>query len=231
VDGYDHASAATVPRLWEYGCAKPGFHQSQSDRAHSNPRDLREFLKEINQVKPAFICTVPTLLNGIMNHAMAREGKVDFTSIKLCFSGAAPLMAETKKRFEELTGGVIVEGYSLTEAQMPSSQTPSGPEENGSWECPYPMSHRHTQLGRRNHTSSDGRGGEIVISAPQLMQGYWQKPDETSDMLRTNDRGERRLYTGDLGYLRRDGYLFHRRSQERDLIRPAASRCGRADER
>ncbi|HST08231.1 MAG TPA: AMP-binding protein, partial [Gemmatimonadaceae bacterium] len=62
--------------------------------------------------RPAFICTVPTLLNGIMNHPMARQGKVDFSTIKLCFSGAAPLMAETKKRFEELTGGVIVEDRS-----------------------------------------------------------------------------------------------------------------------
>src|SRR4029079_13113627 len=83
-----------------------------------NPRELRDVLKEIMDVKPAFICTVPTLLNGIMNHSLARQGKVDFSYIKLCFSGAAALMAETKKRFEELTGGVIVEGYSLTEAQM-----------------------------------------------------------------------------------------------------------------
>ncbi|HUQ98739.1 MAG TPA: AMP-binding protein, partial [Gemmatimonadaceae bacterium] len=83
-----------------------------------NPRELRDVLNEIRDVKPAFICTVPTLLNGIMNHSLAREGKIDFSSIKLCFSGAAALMAETKKRFEDLTGGVIVEGYSLTEAQM-----------------------------------------------------------------------------------------------------------------
>jgi len=83
-----------------------------------NPREIRDVLKEIMDVKPAFICTVPTLLNGIMNHPMTRAGKVDFTSIKLCFSGGSALMAETKKRFEELIGGVIVEGYSLTEGQM-----------------------------------------------------------------------------------------------------------------
>jgi long-chain acyl-CoA synthetase len=70
-----------------------------------NPREIRDVLKEIMDVKPAFICTVPTLLNGIMNHPMTRAGKVDFTSIKLCFSGGSALMAETKKRFEELIGG------------------------------------------------------------------------------------------------------------------------------
>ncbi|MBC7771252.1 MAG: AMP-binding protein, partial [Pyrinomonadaceae bacterium] len=104
-----------------------------------NPREIRDVLKEIADVRPAFICTVPTLLNGIMNHPMAREGKVDFSSIKLCFSGAAALMAETKKRFEELTGGVIVEGYSLTEAQMAVVANPvRGEKKIGSVGMPLP---------------------------------------------------------------------------------------------
>lgn len=175
-----------------------------------NPRDLRDVLKEINEVKPAFICTVPTLLNGIMNHAMAREGKVDFRSIKLCFSGAAPLMAETKKRFEELTGGVIVEGYSLTEAQMAVVANPVlGKKKLGSVGMPLPDIRIEILDSDDGQTPvSQGEVGEIVMSAPQLMRGYWQRPDETREMLRTDERGERRLYTGDLGYLDEDGYLF-----------------------
>jgi long-chain acyl-CoA synthetase len=175
-----------------------------------NPRDLRDVLKEINEVKPAFICTVPTLLNGIMNHAMAREGKVDFRSIKLCFSGAAPLMAETKKRFEELTGGVIVEGYSLTEAQMAVVANPVlGKKKLGSVGMPLPDIRIEILDSDDGQTPvPQGEVGEIVMSAPQLMRGYWQRPDETREMLRTNERGERRLYTGDLGYLDEDGYLF-----------------------
>jgi len=185
-----------------------------------NPRDLRDFLKEIANVKPAFICTVPTLLNGIMNHAMAREGKVDFSSIKLCFSGAAPLMAETKKRFEELTGGVIVEGYSLTEAQMAVIANPVvGEKKLGSVGMPLPDVHVSIVDAEDGRTPVPaGEIGEIVISAPQLMRGYWQKPDETREMLRTNDRGERRLYTGDLGYLDEDGYLFIV-DRKKDLIK------------
>jgi long-chain acyl-CoA synthetase len=185
-----------------------------------NPRDFGDLLKEINQIKPAFICTVPTLLNGIMNHAMAREGKVDFTSIKLCFSGAAPLMAETKKRFEDLTGGVIVEGYSLTEAQMAVVANPAqGEKKIGSVGMPLPDVHVEILDSNDGFTPiASGEVGEIVISAPQLMRGYWQKPDETNEMLRTNDRGERRLYTGDLGYLDEDGYLFIV-DRKKDLIK------------
>jgi len=185
-----------------------------------NPRDLRDVLKEINEIKPAFICTVPTLLQGIMNHAMAREGKVDFSSIKLCFSGAAPLMAETKKRFEELTGGVIVEGYSLTEAQMAVIANPvRGTNKIGSVGMPLP------DVDVRIVDSEDGitpvpqgEVGEMVIRAPQLMQGYWQKPEETNEMIRTNALGERLLYTGDLGYLDEDGYVFIV-DRKKDLIK------------
>lgn len=183
-----------------------------------NPRDLREFLKDIMTVKPAFICTVPTLLNGIMNHPMARQGKVDFSSIKLCFSGAAPLMAETKKRFEELTGGVIVEGYSLTEAQMAVIANPvRGEKKLGSVGMPLPDVHVHI-LDDDGATVPVGQVGEIVIHAPQVMQGYWDQPEQTSEMLRTNPAGERLLYTGDLGYMDNDGYVFIV-DRKKDLIK------------
>jgi long-chain acyl-CoA synthetase len=185
-----------------------------------NPREIRDVLKEIIDVKPAFICTIPTLLNGIMNHPMAREGKVDFSSIKLCFSGAAALMAETKKRFEELTGGVIVEGYSLTEAQMAVIANPvRGEKKIGSVGMPLPDVHV-TILDAEDGITPLPRGevGEMVLRAPQLMQGYWRRPDETSDMLRINDRGERLLFTGDLGYIDEDGYVFIV-DRKKDLIK------------
>ena len=185
-----------------------------------NPRELRDVLKEIMDVRPAFICTVPTLLNGIMNHPLARAGKVDFSSIKLCFSGAAALMDETKKRFEALTGGVIVEGYSLTEAQMAVMANPvRGEKKNGSVGMPLPDVHVRIVDSDDGITPIPTREvGEIVIRAPQLMQGYWQKPEETSAMLRTDDLGERVLYTGDLGYLDEDGYLFIV-DRKKDLIK------------
>jgi long-chain acyl-CoA synthetase len=185
-----------------------------------NPREIRDLLKEINAVKPSFICTVPTLLNGIMNHPMAREGKVDFSSIKLCFSGAAALMAETRKRFEDLTGGVIVEGYSLTEAQMAVIANPvRGEKKLGSVGMPLPDVHVSIVDAEDGTTPvPQGEVGEIVVRAPQLMQGYWQKPEETKEMIRNDARGERLLYTGDLGYLDEDGYVFIV-DRKKDLIK------------
>lgn len=185
-----------------------------------NPRELRDVLEEINTVRPAFICAVPTLLNGLLSHSMTRSGKVDWGSIKLCFSGAAALMADTKLRFEELTGGVIVEGYSLTEAQMAVVANPVlGTKKIGSVGMPLPdveilivdSDDGITRL-------PQGGFGEIVVRAPQIMQGYWQRPEETLEMIRQDDSGNRLLYTGDLGYIDHDGYLFIV-DRKKDLIK------------
>jgi long-chain acyl-CoA synthetase len=175
-----------------------------------NPRELRDVLHDINAVKPSFICAIPTLLNGIMNHSMTREGKVDFSSIKLTFSGAAALMAETKRRWEEMTRGVIVEGYSLTEAQMAVVANPVvGEKKVGSVGMPLPdVEVRIIDAEDGRTLMPQGEVGEIVIRAPQLMPGYWNNAEETKEMLRTGPDGERLLYTGDLGYLDGDGYLF-----------------------
>src|SRR5437762_3439925 len=186
-----------------------------------NPRDIRDLLHEIKEVKPAFICTVPTLLNGIMNHPIARAGRIDFSSIKLCFSGAAALMGETRKRFEVLTGGVIVEGYSLTEAQMAVVANPvRGEKKTGSIGMPLPDVHVRIVDSQDGNTPMPvGQVGEIVISAPQLMTGYWNRPKETQEMLRTDERGQRALYTGDLGYMDEDGYIFIV-DRKKDQIKP-----------
>lgn len=185
-----------------------------------NPRELREVLLEINSVKPAFICAVPTLLNAIMNHPLARDGKVDFSSIKLCFCGAAALLAETKKRFEDLTGGVVMEGYSLTEAQMAVIANPViGEKKLGSVGMPLPDVEVRIVDAENGQTDlPQGETGEVVIKAPQLMIGYWQRPEETMEMLRDGENGDRLLFTGDLGYLDEDGYLFIV-DRKKDLIK------------
>ncbi len=186
----------------------------------ANPRELRDVLKEIESVRPAFLVAVPTLLSGIMAHPLTRKGKIDFSSIKLCFCGAAALMAETKKRFEEMTGGVIVEGYSLTEAQMAVLANPvRGEKKIGSVGMPLPdVEVRILDAEDGSTRLPDGEVGEIVIRAPQLMLGYWQRPEESAEMLRTNDAGERLLYTGDLGYIDPDGYVFIV-DRKKDLIK------------
>ncbi len=83
-----------------------------------NPRDLADVLKTIHSVKPAFMMGVPTLFQAMLNNPDVQKGRIDFSSIKVSFSGAAALMAATKQQFESLTGGRIIEGYSLTEGMM-----------------------------------------------------------------------------------------------------------------
>jgi long-chain acyl-CoA synthetase len=106
-----------------------------------NPRDIDDLLKTIRQTRPAFFNGVPTLYTAILNHRDVRAGKVDLSSIKLCFSGSAALMAETKREFERLTGARIVEGYSLTEGMMACCVNPvRGTTSSGRLACRCPTS-------------------------------------------------------------------------------------------
>lgn len=174
-----------------------------------NPRDLKDVLHAIQQVRPTFFCGVPTLFNAILNHPDVRAGKVDFTSIKICFSGAAALLAETKRRFEEITGGRIVEGYSLTEAFLAVCLNPAqGTNKIGSVGMPVPDVVVRIVEPDSGRELPPGEVGEILMRAPQLMVGYWNNPAETEIALRRHGEGGRWLHTGDLGYLDDDGYLF-----------------------
>ena len=188
-----------------------------------NPRDLADMVATIRRVKPAFFTGVPTLYVGLLNQPDVLAGKVDFKSIKLCVSGASALLAETKQRFETLTGGRIVEGYSLTEAMMALCVNPvAGANKAGSVGMPLPdVQVQIVDAGEGTRPMPTGEVGEITIAAPQLMAGYWHRPDETSLALREeSDDGETRrwLYTGDLGFLDPDGYLFIV-DRKKDLIK------------
>jgi long-chain acyl-CoA synthetase len=185
-----------------------------------NPRDIADMLRDFNRVKPAFTCAVPTLLNGIMNHPLVQAGKIDFSSLKLCFSGAAALMAETRKRFEEITGCVIVEGYSLTEAQMAVIANPvRGARKVGSVGMPLPdVDVRILDSENGVDEMPMGEVGEIVIRARQISPGYWNDPAASSEMLRADADGTPQLFTGDLGYLDEDGYVFIV-DRKKDLIK------------
>ena len=176
----------------------------------ANPRDTGALLRTIRRERPAFLCAVPTLLTAIMSHPAAERSRDALRSIKLCFSGASPLLAETKKRFEAATGGVIVEGYSLTEAQMAAVANPvRGEKKVGSVGMPLPdVDLRIVDLETGERELLQGEQGEIVIGGRQLMLGYWRQPEETSAVVRQDAAGRRWLYTGDIGYLDEHGYLF-----------------------
>jgi long-chain acyl-CoA synthetase len=188
-----------------------------------NPRDLPDLLATIRRVKPTFFNGVPTLYVALLNHPDVQRGTVDFKSIRVCFSGASALMADTKMRFEALTGGRIVEGYSLTEAMMALCVNPvEGPNKMGSVGMPLPDVHvRIFDAENGTQEMPAGEIGEICLSALQLMTGFWNCPDETLGVLRdhTDADGSRRwLHTGDLGYLDDDGYVFIV-DRKKDLIK------------
>ncbi len=182
-----------------------------------NPRDLDDVIKTIRQVQPALVPGVPTLFNALLKHPDVLSGKVDFRSMKLCVSGAAALLKETKERFELLTGGHMIEAYGLTESFLATIITPvHGIYKPGAVGISLPdveIRIADTYTGQGSLPSSEV--GEILISAPQVMKEYWGRSDETADIIQDGW-----LHTGDLGYLDEDGYLFIV-DRKKDLIKPS----------
>ena len=185
-----------------------------------NPRDIDDLLKTIQQVKPAFFNGVPTLYAAILNHPAVQAGRIDLRCIKLCFSGAAALMADTKQKFEAKTGARIVEGYSLTEGMMACCVNPvQGVNKIGSIGLPLPdVDVRIVNADDGVTELAAGEVGELIMRAPQLMAEYWKNPAETSAVLRTAPDGSTWLFTGDLAYLDEDGYVFLV-DRKKDLIK------------
>jgi long-chain acyl-CoA synthetase len=188
-----------------------------------NPRDVADVIATIKRVRPTFFPAVPTLFIALLHNDDVKAGKVSFKSIKACFSGASALMADTKQRFEELTGGRIIEGYSLTEAMMALCANPvKGPNKIGSVGMPFPdVQVRIFDDEEGTRVLPAKQVGEICFSAAQLMTTFWNRPEETAGTLRDHVEagGTRRwLHTGDLGYLDDDGYLFIV-DRKKDLIK------------
>ena len=185
-----------------------------------NPRDLDDLLATIKSVKPKFFNGVPTLYTAILNHQSVREGKVDLSSIRLCFCGAAALMAETKKAFESATGARIIEGYSLTEGMMACCINPvQGTNKIGSIGMPLPdVEVRIVDADSGMRELPTGEVGEMILRAPQYMAEYWNNPVETTETIRPHGDGGPWVHTGDLAYMDDDGFIFIV-DRKKDLIK------------
>jgi long-chain acyl-CoA synthetase len=185
-----------------------------------NPRDVDDVLTTIRKVRPAFFTGVPTLFTALLNHPDVRDGRADFSSIRLCFSGASALLAETRRQFESLTGGRIIEGYSLTEGMMACMVNPvRGTAKIGSIGMPLPdVDALIVDADDPTRVLETGAIGELIMRAPQLMEEYWNAPGETALVLRPRPEGGTWLHTGDLAYLDEDGYVFIV-DRKKDLIK------------
>ena len=181
-----------------------------------NPRDLDDLVATIRKYKPSVLPGVPTLFTALANHPRVRKDSKALGSLKLCVSGAAPLLLQTKKRFEELTGGRIIDAYALTESMIGAVLTPVlGTYKEGSVGIPAPdVEIKIVDQEKGGDEMPVHEVGEVIMRAPQLMKEYWNRPDETGTAIRDGW-----LYTGDLGYLDDDGYLFII-DRKKDVIKP-----------
>ena len=181
-----------------------------------NPRDLKDVLTSLQKFKATLFPGVPTLYNAINNHADVKAGKYNLRSIKACISGSAPLMRETKERFEALSGGKLFEGYGLSEAPTASHCNPVfGENRTGSIGLPLPdVEVRIINLDDGVAVLPPGQVGEMALRCPQMMKGYHNMPTETANTLRDGW-----LFTGDIAYMDQDGY-FYIVDRKKELIKP-----------
>jgi long-chain acyl-CoA synthetase len=161
-------------------------------------------LEAIRKFKPTFAPLVPTMYIGILNHPDIE--KIDLTSINGCFSGSAPLPVEVIRDFESKTGAVIVEGYGLTESSPVTHINPYAGGKRKVGSIGVPISDTECRIVDLNDGETEvpvGESGELLVKGPQVMKGYWHKPDETANTLKDGW-----LYTGDIAKMDEEGYFY-----------------------
>jgi long-chain acyl-CoA synthetase len=177
---------------------------------------LNDILSCIDIYEATIFPGVPTLFNAINHHPDVQAGKYKLNTIKACISGSAPLLRETKERFEELSGGVLFEGYGLSEAPTATHCNPLfGVNKTGSIGLPLPdVDARILSVEDEVTELPQGEIGELVIAGPQVMARYHNMPTETSNSLRDGW-----LHTGDIAYMDEQGYFFIV-DRKKELIKP-----------
>jgi long-chain acyl-CoA synthetase len=173
-------------------------------------------LESIQQHRVTVFCGVPTMYSVLL--ANPELGKFDLTSIRVCISGASPLPPQVQKKFMDITGGFLAEGYGLTEA---SPVTHCNPVDKtlrtvrlGSIGLPLPDTDaRIVDVETGEKTLGAGETGELAVKGPQVMQGYWKRPEETALVLHDGW-----LLTGDIAKMDQDGY-FYITDRKKDLIK------------
>lgn len=172
-----------------------------------NPRDTEQNLKLIDKEKPTIFPGVPAMYNAIVNHENVEQYNVQ--SIRYCISGGAPLPLEVQERFERLSGGLLVEGYGLTETTAAAVANPlGGMTKPGTIGIPMPSTEiRIVSLGEDDMAAGEdvpsGTRGELLVRGPHLMLEYWRQPEETKATLDP----EGWLHTGDIVTIDEAGYL------------------------
>jgi long-chain acyl-CoA synthetase len=163
----------------------------------------QEVLKAMEKVRPTIFPSAPAVFNALLQQKNIRD--FDLRSIRFCVTGSAPMPVELTKQFKELTGAEIIEGFGLTETSPVTHLNPiRGKRKAGSIGLPFPdtdASIVDTEMGTKH--LPPGEEGELIIKGPQVMRGYWGRPEETAGTLRNNW-----LFTGDIASMDEEGYFF-----------------------
>ena len=169
--------------------------------------DLQETLKLLNKHKPDFMPAVPAIFTAINNHPKLEN--YDLTSLKFCISGGAPLPIKVKESFEQKTGCKVVEGYGLSETSpVATVNPPFGEDIEGSIGLPLPGTYIEIiDREDKKTTLPLGERGEICITGPQVMKGYYNKEEATAATMSDGPYGKR-LHTGDIGIMDENGYVY-----------------------
>ncbi len=158
--------------------------------------------KAVERFQATRLFGVPTMFIALLNNEEARQS--DFSFLRACRTNAAPLPASVKAAFDEMVGHeVLIEGYGLTETSPLTHANPIQKAKAGSIGIPLPDTDAKIVDLSTREDLPPGRTGEIVIRGPQVMKGYWKKPEETSEAIKENW-----LHTGDVAYMDDEGYFF-----------------------
>ncbi|MFW9941262.1 MAG: long-chain fatty acid--CoA ligase [Candidatus Thorarchaeota archaeon] len=198
----------TLPLFHIYGmqvCMNSFIYSGTTIALHPDPRDQKGLFEVIKATHPAMFPGVPTMYMRLLERDDLEDYAKDLRSIKICNTGAAPMPPEVLNEFEERTGAVIIEGYGMTECGPATHVNPvKGTRKIGSVGLAISNTEfKIVDIDDYNKIVPQGESGEIMVKGPQIMKGYWNKPEETANQL----KGEW-LLTGDIGRMDEDGYLF-----------------------
>lgn len=177
----------------------------------TNPRDLDGFIKEMKKWKFTAFTGVNTLFNGLLNHPEFKN--IDFSALRLTLGGGMAVQKSVADKWKSVTGVTLIEAYGLTETSPAASINPLDMKEhNGMIGLPI-SSTELAILDDDGNRLSQGEEGEIAIKGPQVMRGYWNRPEETAKVM-TSDGFFR---TGDIGIMDEKGY-FKIVDRKKDMI-------------
>ncbi|WP_273778182.1 long-chain-fatty-acid--CoA ligase [Acinetobacter sp. GSS19] len=181
-------------------CALYGMYKGQANVLIPNPRDLPAVIKELRKYQPTFFPAVNTLFNALVNNEEFQQ--LDHSKLKMAMGGGMAVLPSTAAAWKKITGTTIIEGYGLSETSPVATANPPASEEfSGTIGIPLPL----TELAILDDEGNEvplGEQGEICIRGPQVMRGYWNRPDETAKSMTANGF----FRTGDIGVMNERGY-------------------------